>query len=177
MTRSRYRVYEENHPHFMTCTVAGWLPLFTQPEMFQIVYDSWSWFRQHDRLQVFAYVILENHLHLIAVGSQLSRDIGIFKSYTARRIIDCLEHRGVKTLLRQFKWEKAGHKTDRTYPVWQEGSHPQQIQGDEMMWQKIEYIHDNPVARSYVDDPLHWRHSSARNYAGQDGVFPVCTEW
>ena len=46
-----------------------------------------------------------------------------------------------------------------------------------MMWQKIEYSHNNPVARGYVDDPLHWRHSSARNYAGQAGLFPVCTDW
>jgi len=177
MTRDRYRIHEPTCPHFLTCTIVGWLPVFTRPETFQIVYDSWNWFREHERLAIFAYVILENHLHLVASGSHLSRDIGIFKSYTARHIIDFLKATRFKTLLSQFKWEKAAHKADRTYQVWQEGSHPQQIQGDEMMWQKIAYIHDNPLARSYVDDPLHWRHSSARNYAGQAGQFPVCTDW
>jgi len=63
------------------------------------------------------------------------------------------------------------------YQVWQEGSHPEETQGEEMMWEKIEYIHNNAVARGYVDDPLDWRHSSARNYAAQPGVFPVCTDW
>ncbi len=145
--------------------------------MFQIVYDSWNWFHERERLKVLAYIILENHLHLIASGNELSKDIGGFKSYTAREIINWLESRNVKKLLHQFKWEKAAHKTDRTYQVWQEGSHPQQIQSDEMMWQKIEYIHNNPVVRSFVDDPLHWRHSSARNYAGQTGLFPVYTNW
>jgi hypothetical protein len=39
-----------------------------------------------------------------------------------------------------------------------------------MMLQKLEYMHVNPVKRGYVDDPLHWRYSSARNYAG-------CKDW
>jgi hypothetical protein len=34
-----------------------------------------------------------------------------------------------------------------------------------MLRQKLAYIHDKPVSRGYVDDPVHWRYSSARNYA------------
>jgi hypothetical protein len=34
-----------------------------------------------------------------------------------------------------------------------------------MVKQKLDYIHQNPVKRGYVDDPLHWRYFSARNYA------------
>jgi hypothetical protein len=45
------------------------------------------------------------------------------------------------------------------------------------MWQKIEYIQMNPVKRGYVDDPLHWRWSSARNYARQAGLIEVVTDW
>jgi hypothetical protein len=45
-----------------------------------------------------------------------------------------------------------------------------------MMRQKIEYIHNNPLERGYVDDPLHWCHSSARNYAGQPGLIEVVTD-
>jgi len=177
MTRTRYRIHDTNYPHFLTCTIVAWLPVFTRPEAFQIIYDSWQWFRERQRLKIFGYVILENHLHLIASGAQLAKDVGMFKSYTARATIDWLKSRRAETLLRQFRWEKAANKTDRAFQMWQEGSHPQQIQSEEMMWQKIEYIHNNPVARGYVDDPLHWRHSSARNYAGQAGVFPVCTDW
>ena len=177
MTRTRYKIYETEYPYFMTCTVVGWLPLFTHPDRFRIIYDSWAWFHDRQRLRVLAYVILENHLHFVASGPELSKDVGIFKSYTARQIIDALQRRGTKTLLHQLKREKAAHKTDREYQVWQEGSHPQQISSDEMMWQKIEYIHNNPVSRGYVDDPLYWTHSSATNYTGQSGPFPVFTDW
>ncbi|MCI0361698.1 MAG: hypothetical protein L0211_24705 [Planctomycetaceae bacterium] len=61
--------------------------------------------------------------------------------------------------------------------MWQEGSHPEQIQGEAMMLQKLEYMHNNPLERGYVDDALHWRHSSARNYAGQRGLIDVVTDW
>jgi putative transposase len=85
--------------------------------------------------------------------------------------------RGERQILEQLEWHKAQHKTDRTYQLWQEGSHPQQIQNDAMMEQKLEYIHFNPVRRGYIDDPVHWRYSSARNYAGQHGLLPVTTDW
>jgi hypothetical protein len=43
--------------------------------------------------------------------------------------------------------------------------------------QKLDYIHQNPVKRGYVDSPEHWRYSSARNYAGQVGLIEVFTAW
>lgn len=42
-----------------------------------------------------------------------------------------------------------------------------------MMIQKIEYIHNNPVSRGYVDQPIDWRYTSARNYSNQDPLIPV----
>jgi putative transposase len=34
-----------------------------------------------------------------------------------------------------------------------------------------------PLRRGYVDDPLHWRYSSARNYASQTGLLDMCVDW
>ncbi|WP_298917869.1 hypothetical protein [uncultured Nostoc sp.] len=42
-----------------------------------------------------------------------------------------------------------------------------------MLRQKLDYIHNNPVRRGYVDDPAHWRYSSCRNYIGQLGLLQV----
>ena len=113
----------------------------------------------------------------IAKAAGLSDVMQSFKSYTAKRILELLEQKGAKTLLKQLAAHKLRHKTESTYQVWQEGNHPEQIQGNEMMWQKLEYMHNNPVNRGYVDDPVHWRYSSARNYAGQAGLVEVCTDW
>jgi REP element-mobilizing transposase RayT len=177
MTRSRYKIFETAYPYFMTCTINGWLPIFTRPEAAQIIFDSWRYLQQERELRLFAYVILENHLHLIASAPELSDVMQRFKSFTAHQIVDLLRRHGAETLLRQLQTLKLQHKMDSNVQVWQEGSMPKQIQNDEMMWQKIEYIHMNPVNRGFVDDPLHWRWSSARNYAGQKGLIEVVTDW
>lgn len=59
MGRSRYVIREPDAPHLLTCTVIEWLPVFTRPESVQILLDSWSHQRAHDRLRLFGYVILE----------------------------------------------------------------------------------------------------------------------
>jgi hypothetical protein len=46
-----------------------------------------------------------------------------------------------------------------------------------MMRQKLDYIHQNLVKRGYIDQPEHWRYSSARNYAGQEGLIEVMQVW
>jgi putative transposase len=177
MTRSRYKFFETEYPYFMTATINSWLPIFTRQEAADIILDSWKHLQRERGLKLFAYVILENHLHMIASAPEISSVMQSFKSHTARQIIELLKHRQSVTLLRQLSATKLNHKTESTYQVWQEGSHPQQIQSDEMMWQKIEYIHNNPVLRGFVDDPLHWRWSSARNYASQLGLIEVVTDW
>ncbi|HVC96529.1 MAG TPA: transposase [Pirellulales bacterium] len=177
MTRTRYKFGDATSPHFLTCTVVGWMPVFTRPETMDIVLNSWRFLQDRGRLTIHAYVVLENHVHLIASGNDLGKEIGDFKSFTARQIIELFEARNVRMFLDQLRYYKAAHKVDREYQFWQEGSHPEMILDDKMMWQKIEYIHNNPVKRGYVDDPTHWRYSSARNYANQPGLLHVVTEW
>jgi putative transposase len=176
MGRSRYKFIDGTEPHFMTCTVLHWIPVFTRRETVAIVFDSLQ-FLMNEGLTLYAYVILENHLHLIAQSEQLDRDIARFKSYSARQLIEFLTEQRARTILDQLAFYKKDHKRDRFYQVWQEGVHPEWIQDEAMMRQKIEYIHQNPVERGYVDKPEHWRYSSARNYLGLEGLIEVCTTW
>ena len=92
-------------------------------------------------------------------------------------MIRYLSENNVSQILEQLAFYKKANKGDRAYQFWQEGSHPEWIQNDEMMRQKVNYIHENPVKRGYVDLPEHWRYSSARNYLGQSGLLEVCKEW
>ena len=46
-----------------------------------------------------------------------------------------------------------------------------------MMIKKIQYIHNNPVKREYVDEAHHWRYSSARDYLGIDGLIEIEKMW
>lgn len=177
MAKSRYRIIENHQPYFLTCTVVNWLPIFGSPPIAQMIFDSLRFLQDHQRLTLYAYVMVEHHLHLVASSAELAKEIGDFKSYTARQIIDFFEARQTVSILTQLQAAKLPTKRDRQYQLWQEGSHPQLIQHDEMMRQKIEYIHNNPVKKGYVDDPTHWRYSSARNYAGLPGILDVTKAW
>jgi putative transposase len=124
MGRSRFKFGESPFPHFLTCTVVGWLPVFTRPETVQILLDSWQFLQDQGRLTLPGYVVLENHVHFIASAENLAKEVGDFTSYTARRAIDDLSERHVRTLLDGLEYHKARHKGDREFPLWQEGSHP-----------------------------------------------------
>jgi putative transposase len=167
----------DQYPHFLTATINNWLPIFTRPETVNIVLESWRFLQQASGLQIFGYVILENHLHLVARSQDLSTDIQRFKSYTAKEILAYLQAQKATRLLRLLELFKRPHKTESTYQVWEEGSHPQIIESEAVLRQKLEYIHQNPVKRGYVDLPEHWRCSSARNYTGQEGLIEVCKAW
>lgn len=87
MSRSRYRFGDEHSPHFMTCTVVAWLPIFSYPEFANVVFDSWRFLQSQREIDVLAWVVLENHLHWIGVGPHLSKRVGEFKSFTATSIV------------------------------------------------------------------------------------------
>lgn len=157
----------------MTCSIVNWLPLFASPAVAQIIIDSLKFLQKERHLLLFAYVIMENHLHLIAASAQLGKDIAAFKSFTARTIIDYLKSKQADSVLKLLNFYKLKHKKDRDYQVWQEGSHPQVIMSEAMMLQKIRYIHNNPVKRGYIEQPEHWRYSSARNYSELTSVLEI----
>ena len=48
MGRSRYKIYEPTHPHFITCTVLHWIPLFTRRESVEILLESFRYLQQTD---------------------------------------------------------------------------------------------------------------------------------
>jgi putative transposase len=176
MGRSRYKITDSQQPHFVTLTVLHWIPVFTRPNTVDILLDTLR-FIGNEGLKVYAYVVLENYCHFVLQSDALDRDIGRFKSWAARQLIQYLAKNNVRQILEQLAFYKKAHKDDRAYQFWQEGVHPKLIQSDEMMRQKIDYIHHNPVKRGYVDQAEHWRYSSARNYSGKEGLLEVGQQW
>ena len=175
MGKSRYKFADPCLPHFLTCTVLHWIPVFTRPETVDIVFNALGYLITQKNMKIYAFVVLENHIHLVAQSEDLNEDMRTFKTYTAKRLIEYLKKHNAKTILKQLAFYKKAHKSDRNYQFWEEGCHPEWIQNDEMMRNKVEYIHQNPVKRGYVDEAVHWRYSSARNYQGQGGLLDICT--
>ncbi|MCX5889380.1 MAG: transposase [Deltaproteobacteria bacterium] len=171
--RSRYKIAELESPHFITCTIVGWLPVFTRQRYLDIITASLTFCRQQKGLRLHAYVILDNHLHLVVSSDNLSQVIRDFKRHTAKEIQAVARQDDKLWLLKQFEFFKGGHKGESQHQVWQEGFHPQAITTEDMLRQKLDYIHYNPVRSGLVDRPEDWRHSSARNYLDQTGVLEI----
>src|SRR5690606_11384025 len=142
MGRSRYGIDDPQATHFLTCTIANWLPVFTRPATVNIILDSLRYLQSQRGMTIYGYVILENHMHFIAESEDLGRDVMNFKSYTAKQIVKCLLELRAGTILKQMKFYKKRGKADRDYQVWQEGSHPQELLNLDMLRQKLEYIHN-----------------------------------
>ncbi len=66
-------------------------------------------------------------------------------------------------------------KRDQKYKVWQDGNQPKEVFSSGFLYEKLEYIHNNPVADMIVENSWDYLYSSARNYADLDGLLDVFT--
>jgi len=174
MPRSRYKIVtKDNAPYFISSSIVNWIPAFSNVAIATIILDSLSFLHQQQSLTLHAYVLMENHLHLIASSKNFSAEMRNFKSYTASQCIQYYQEQNNEWMLKQLQREKSQYKIGQMFQFWQEGFHPKLIQNEAMLKNKLEYIHNNPIERGYVDDPLHWRYSSYRNYMGEEAVLEV----
>lgn len=171
--RTRYKIIENGQLYFIASTIIEWLPVFTRKPYFEILMDSLNYSRSHKGLKLYAYVIMDNHLHFIGASDNLGKIIKEFKSHAAREIIRLAEQDNKDWLLNQLVFYRQKHKIGSRHQVWQEGYHPQQIISEDMLHQKVDYLHHNPVRAGLAEKPEDWLYSSARNYAGLPAVLEI----
>lgn len=68
MGRSRYKIYEEHYPYFITSTIKDGLPLLSNPKLALIVLESLIFLQLKRKVIVYGYVLMENHFHAIVEG-------------------------------------------------------------------------------------------------------------
>ncbi|MGE0090132.1 MAG: hypothetical protein AB7S50_11750 [Bacteroidales bacterium] len=64
-------------------------------------------------------------------------------------------------------------KKNQTNQIWTHENHAEHILSQKFIEQKINYIHNNPVKAGIVEKPEDYLYSSARNYAGMEGIIDV----
>ena len=171
--RSRYKFNIEKGLYFVTSTIVEYIPVFTSDKYFQIINSSLDYCRINKGIEIFAYVIMDNHFHLLISVENLSDKLRSIKRHTAKEIIEQVKRDNKLWLLNQFEFYKKKYKKESNYQVWQEGAHPQLITTVDMAEQKINYIHNNPVNKGFVRNPQDWKYSSAGNYYYNEGVIEI----
>ena len=76
-------------------------------------------------------------------------------------------------MLKLFEDEAEKSIKHKNYKFWQVGNHAIEIYSPKFTWEKINYIHNNPVKAVFVDKGYQWKYSSASNYQEMESVLEV----
>ena len=84
-----YQIKDQSAAHYITLQVVEWADIFTRKIYRDIVISSLKYCQKEKGLEIYAYVIMSNHIHLLVRSSKddLSGTIRDFKSYTSKEII------------------------------------------------------------------------------------------
>ncbi len=77
-------------------------------------------------------------------------------------------------MLFQFNLRGKMNSRNSNYQFWTQSNHPVELQTNEMIDQRLNYIHENPVRACIVLESIHYNYSSAGDYADVPGLIPVC---
>lgn len=164
---SEVRKANTDEIYFLTLTTVGWIDVFSRYIYCDIILESLEYCRQFKGLKVFAFVIMSNHVHLMASHEEgkLNFVIRDFKTYTAKRIILEIKRNPVesrkKWMLHMFRYHAKFKKQNVTYQFWQKTNYPMELDSNLLIDQKLDYIHNNPVKAILVTDPQYYEYSSA----------------
>ena len=174
------RNYKFRNPegiYFISFAVVNWLDVFTRNEYKNILIDSLHYCQREKGLEVFAWCIMTNHVHLIfrSKGKQAPELlIGDFKRFTSKAIVQAIKENPQESrkefLLDQFL--KAGSQSSnvKTYQFWRHDNKPIELWSNKVIDEKLNYIHNNPVEEGIVFRAEDYLYSSAADYAGEKGL-------
>lgn len=177
---NKYRIYDQQGLNYLTLTTVGWADVFTRQCYRDILIDSLKHCQGHKGLVLCGYVIMSNHIHLIAQtqGYDLSDVLRDFKKFTSKAIVKAVQD-GAESrrewMLELFRYYGKRNSDNREFQVWQQDNHPVALWSLPVIWQKLEYVHLNPVRAGWVAQPEHWLYGSAQNYMGGNGLLEVST--
>jgi len=172
-----YPVIEENYLQFFTASIVKWKPVLQREAYKQIVIESLRFLVLNKRVKVYAFVIMPNHIHLIwqiMPEHHLKNVQRDFLKFTGQQILKDLrthhtfEYKGLEVNLK-----------DRKHQVWQRNPLTVDLYNKEMIEQKLDYIHHNPVQGkwSLVEDYCDYPFSSASFYEENDSQFDFLTHY
>ena len=180
MTRP-YGIFDQSRLYFVTCTIVRWIRIFEVEEHCRIFLDSIEYRQENKGLEVYAWCIMPNHIHMI-VGTcgimKLEDIIRDLKSYSSRQIRMALENRSKFDLsaedkLRVFIRTGTKNNKNKKFQLWEQPYHAVELSTNNMMDQRLAYIHNNPVKAGIVTEPESWKWSSAIDYYGGKGLLNI----
>lgn len=150
--------------YFWTATINNWYKLLLENTPKQIVIDSLAYLSGKNKIDVYSFVIMPNHIHLIwRVNERNGKETaqGSFLKFTAHSFKKYLVEND-PLFLRRF----TVNASNKRYEFWQRDPMAIHLYKKEVALQKLFYIHSNPLSKHWnlCSDPIQYAYSSARFY-------------
>lgn len=163
---SRFSMY------YITFTCYQWLPLFEITQGYDLVYKWFNYLQVQKSVQVVAYVIMPNHIHVMLYFPEedfdLNKIIGNAKRFLAYEIVKRLQTQNNQLLLQKLSSGVSipEKKKGQQHKVFEPSFDAKPVYSQYFFFQKLVYIHHNPVSGKWnlTDDFSRYEHSSASFY-------------
>jgi len=153
--------------HFVTGSVLNRSAIFTDPSHCTAFLEELRSLNQKWPSKLIAYVLMPDHFHLISnpKDGRIKEFIGSLKSISAKRILSTPD---------QFRFVA----DPDSHHVWQQSFKAIPLWSGWMIWQKINYIHANPVKAGIVGSAEEYPWSSFRSfYSRGNSSLVVDRDW
>ncbi len=150
--------------YFWTATINNWNKLLQEDALKEIIISSLKHLSIERKIEVYAFVIMPNHVHFIWQLLQMNgkeKPHTSFLKFTAHSFKKYLQINDSE-LLKSY----AVDATNKEYEFWQRDSLPFELLNKETANQKLDYIHNNPNAEHWklCKEPVDYYYSSAKFY-------------
>ena len=164
MIQRRKSFMAPDNLYFWTATIHNWIPLLEPDYRKEIIIQSLSWLKSNGLAEIYAYVIMPNHIHLIWQTNPKERKetvAGTLLKHTAHLFKKDLRQ-NAQDLLPLFKVMES----NKAYAFWQRDSLAIGLFTRKVACQKLNYLHQNPVAKKWklAEDYVSYKYSSAAFY-------------
>ncbi|QQS51573.1 MAG: transposase [Bacteroidota bacterium] len=173
-----YQIKDQEATYYLTFQVVGWADIFSRKVYRDIIIESFEYCRRNKGLEIFAYVIMTNHVHAILRSKEglLSDIVRDFKKHTSKQILEAVNTNNESRrewLEMIFKYHAKFNKRAGDRQLWTHENHAVELSTSEMIESRINYIHENPVRAGWVENPEDYLYSSARNFSEMTGLIEI----
>ena len=172
-----YKFHNPEGTYFVTFAVVEWIDVFTRNKYKDIILDSLGYCQKEKGMEIFAWCIMTNHIHLIfrsIKGMKPEQILGDFKRFTSKTLVKTIKDNPAES---RKKWmlkifETCAKKTSnvKDYQFWRHDNKPVELWSKKVIDEKVNYIHNNPVKAGLVSKPEDYLYSSALDYCGMKGL-------
>ncbi|MBU1164823.1 transposase [Patescibacteria group bacterium] len=166
------------YSHFVTTKTFNNQKIFKEDDCCQILFDNIKFYQRKFKLDLIAWVIMPNHLHMIIWWNAdknpkltISKIMHGIKWHSAKEISKYLLNRqGAMALPTQLEGLNKNISTQpgrsgatarpKRLKIWQPGFYDFNIYSDHKLEEKINYIHHNPVKANLTKLPENYKWSS-----------------